>query len=68
MQMESPEEACGGTNVDREMVSSVSAMEAHGVQRRVQQWSTVGRGSRRNAKDEQRVCMHHLVQLFNERN
>ena len=67
MQMESPEEACGGTNADREMVPTVSGMEARGVQRRVQQWSTVGRGSRRNAKDEQRVCMHHLVQLFSGR-
>ena len=43
MQMESPEEACGGTNADREMVPTVSGMEARGVQRRVQQWSTVGR-------------------------
>ena len=61
MQMESPEEACGGTNADREMVPTVSGMEARGVQRRVQQRSTVGRGSERNAQDEQRVCMHHLV-------
>ena len=52
MQMESPEEACGGTNADREMVPTVSGMEARGVQRRVQQRSTVGRGSGRNAKDE----------------
>ena len=66
--LESPEEACGGTNADREMVPTVSGMEARGVQRRVQQRSTVGRGSERNAKDEQRVCMHHLVQLFSGRN
>ena len=68
MQMESPEEACGGTNADREMVPTVSGMEARGLQRRVQQRSTVGRGSGRNANDEQRVCMHHLVQLFSVRN
>jgi hypothetical protein len=42
--LESPEEACGGTNADREMVPTVSGM-ARGVQRRVQQRSTVGRGS-----------------------
>ena len=66
--LESPEEACGGTNADREMVPTVSGMEARGVQRRVQQRSTVGRGSGRNANDEQRVCMHHLVQLFSGRN
>ena len=66
--LESPEEACGGTNADREMVPTVSGMEARGVQRRVQQRSTVGRGSGRNAKDEQIVCMHHLVQLFSGRN
>jgi len=68
IQMQSPEEACGGTNADREMVPTVSGMEARGVQRRVQQRSTVGRGSGRNAKDEQIVCMHHLVQLFSGRN
>ena len=66
--MESPEEACGGTNADRERVSTVRAMEARGVQRRVQQRCTVGRGSGRNAKDEQIVCMHHLVQLLSVRN
>ena len=43
--LESPEEACGGTNADRERASTVSAMEARGVQHRVQQRCTVGRGS-----------------------
>ena len=66
--LESPKEACGRTNADREMVHTVSGMEARGVQHHVQQRCTVGRGSERNAQDEQRVCMHHLVQLFNERN
>ena len=52
----------------RERVPSVSAMEARGVQRHVQKRCTVCRGSERNAKDEQRVCMHHLVQHFSGRN
>ena len=50
------------------MVPTISGMEACGVQRRVQQRSMVGRGSGQNAKDEQRVCMHHRVQLFSGRN
>ena len=68
MQMKCSNKACRGTNDKKESVSTVSAMEVRGVQHCVQQRCTVGRGSGRNAKDEQRVCMHHLVQLLSGRN
>ena len=68
MQMKCSKKACRGTNDNEESVSTVSAMEARGVQQCVQHRCTVGRGSGRNAKDEQRVCMHHLVQLCSGRN
>ena len=63
MQMKCSKKACRGTNNNEESMSNVSAMEARGVRRHVQPRCTVGRGSGRNAKNKQSVCMHHLVQL-----